>query len=46
MSLTEEKLTPFIYSPVFYNQQMPKLDFYALDEDKTYEVVSIVLEEQ
>lgn len=46
MSLTEEKLTPFIYSPVFYNQQMPKLDFYALGEDKTYEVVSIVLEEQ
>lgn len=46
MSKHEEKLTPFLYSPVFYNQQMPELDFYPLDEDITYEVVSIVLEEQ
>lgn len=42
----KENLTPFLYSPVFYNQQMPKLDFYALDEEKTYEVVSILLEEK
>jgi len=54
MLLTEEYLElapsidkdvpPYIYSPTFYNAQIPSLGFYLLDdsENKTYEVMSII----
>lgn len=35
-------LPPFIYEPVFLNNNAIKLPFYALDVDKEYEVVSLI----
>ncbi len=42
LCLNSEKLPPYIYKPVFYTANIPNLDFYILDPEKEYEVVSII----
>ena len=37
-----DNIQPFLYSPVFYGENMPKLNFYILDPEKQYEVISIL----
>lgn len=37
-----DDVPPYLYAPIFYDSNMPKLDFYILDKDKTYEIVSIL----
>ena len=37
-----DNIQPFLYSPVFYGENIPKLSFYILDPEKQYEVVSIL----
>lgn len=39
------ELLPCVYSPTIYNHQMPALSFYLLDENKKYEVISLVVTE-
>lgn len=42
LHLNSEKLSPYIYKPVFYTANTPDLEFYILDPKKEYEVVSII----
>lgn len=39
-----EEVPPYIYTPTFYGLENFKPSFYILDPEKTYEVVSIILE--
>lgn len=39
-----EEVPPYIYNPTFYGLENFKPSFYILDPEKTYEVVSIILE--